>query len=199
MVYINNWLNQEWANPEYQESKKYNFNTIKDYLQQPPVTLLDIGCGLAWESRLFQKTFNTELWLLDGDTSANEDKPITARDVNYNTSADNFLFYYPLEKLNQELIKLETENYHLVDCNNIDIQEDIKFDLITSYFSCGFHYPVKEYKELIQRHSHENTRIILDLRCSTKSRTVVLEDDIEIVNVLINRTKSVMAEIKFKN
>ena len=75
----------------------------------------------------------------------------------------------------------------------------IKFDLITSYFSCGFHYPVKEYKELIQRHSHENTRIILDLRCSTKSRTVVLEDDIEIVNVLINRTKSVMAEIKFKN
>ena len=72
--------------------------------------------------------------------------------------------YHSFEKLRSELDKLETKNYRLIDCNNIEIQEDIKFDLITSWLSCGFHYPISTYKNLIKKHSHDNTVVAMDVR-----------------------------------
>jgi hypothetical protein len=199
MTNVNNfWLSEEWANPEYQQSKQLNFEILSKDLVTPPSKLLDIGCGLAWESRLINEKYNTELWLLDGDSSANESKPSFARDINYNESAEQFLFYHPLTLLNDELVKLGTKNYHLIDCNNINISEDIKFDVITSWLSCGFHYPATTYKDLILKHSHKDTRIIVDIRTSVKHSVPILEDGVEIVKILHTRRKAIIAEIKFK-
>ena len=192
-----NWIGEVWNTELYQQLKKENFELASKYLPVAPKKILDIGCGLAWESRLFNQTYGSELWLLDGDTENNDTKSPSAGTGNYHSTSDEFLYYYPLQKIDEELKKLGTENYHLIDCNNIQIDENIKFDLITSWVSCGFHYPSSTYRDLILKHSHSDTKIIFDIRIKTKQTTPFLEPGVEIVNSLNRRRKYVTAEIKF--
>jgi hypothetical protein len=103
-----------------------------------------------------------------------------------------------MEFLKLELDKRNTKNYHLVDANNIIIPEDKKFDVITSWLSCGFHYPVSTYKDLILKHSHENTKVVMDLRTHIKTKQIILEDGVEIVEVLNTYKKYSTAVIRFK-
>jgi len=190
------WINSSWSTPEYQEEKKKNFEIITAYLKFSPNKLLDIGCGLAWESRMFGNQFKTELWLIDGDASNNKNKNSNSKETKYHESANSFLFYHTLELLDAELKKLNTPDYHLIDCNILNIPDDIKFDLITSWLSCGFHYPVSTYKELILKHSHKDTKIIVDLRVSGKGKDPILESGVEIVSILERYKKHVTAEIR---
>jgi hypothetical protein len=99
--------------------------------------------------------------------------------------------------LDAELRKLNTPTYHLIDCNVLNIRDDIKFDIITSWLSCGFHYPVSTYRELILKHSHKNTRVVVDLRTLGKGQEPILEGGVEIVSVLERYKKHVTAEIRF--
>lgn len=192
-----NWIGEVWNTDHYRQQKRENFELASKYLPVAPKKILDIGCGLAWESRLFNQTYGSELWLLDGDTKNNDTKSPSAATGNYHSTSDEFLYYYPLQKIDNELKKLGTENYHLIDCNNIQIDENIKFDLITSWVSCGFHYPSSTYRDLILKHSHPDTKIIFDIRIKTKQSTPFLEPGVEIVNRLNQRRKYVTAEIKF--
>lgn len=192
-----NWINEVWNTELYQQLKKENFHLVSNFLLDKPKKILDIGCGLAWESREFNQAFGSELWLLDGDSKNNDTKLPTAATGAYHSSSDEFLYYYPLQKLDEELQKLNTENYHLIDCNNIQIDENIKFDLITSWVSCGFHYPSSTYRDLILKHSHANTKIIFDIRIKRKHSNPLLEPGVEIVNILNQRSKYVTAEIRF--
>jgi hypothetical protein len=193
----NNWIDDVWNTELYQQLKKENFEIVNSYLDVPPKKILDIGCGLAWESRLFNQLHDTELWLMDGDTKNNETKPLTAAARSYHVDPNEFLYYYPLQKLDDELKNLGTKNYHLIDCNNIQIDNDVKFDLITSWISCGFHYPASTYRDLILKHSHENTKIIFDMRIKRKQSNPIIESGVEIVHKLNERSKYVTAEIKF--
>jgi SAM-dependent methyltransferase len=193
------WIGDDglWDTELYQRYKKENFEILDKFLGSAPLKILDIGCGLAWESRMFNEKYNSELWLLDGDTRDNESKSPTAMTGKYHSSTDEFLFYHPLSELDAELKKLGTKNYHLIDCNNINIPEDVKFDLITSWVSCGFHYPVNTYKDLILKHSHANTRVVMDLRVIYKKTNMPeQEEGVEIVNVIAQRNKYIMAELK---
>ena len=194
--FTQNWLKDEWADPEYRKVKEKNFKVLDEYLQNKPKKLLDIGCGLAWESRMFSQKYGTELYLIDGDTNANKDKTV-AHDVGYHLSSHNFLFYNKLETLNEQLSLLGTKNYHLIDCNNISIAEDIKFDVITSWLSCGFHYPINTYRDLILKHSHENTIVVFDIRLQLKKHQIFYqEDNVEIIHSLATNKKRLTAHIK---
>ena len=189
------WMGSEgvWDTDLYQGYKQENFDVLDKYLETPPLKILDIGCGLAWESRHFYHKYGSELWLLDGDVKDNEGGTTGS----YHATADDFLFYHPLTDLDTEFKKANIQNYHLVDCNNINIPSDVKFDLITSWLSCGFHYPVNTYRDLILKHSHENTKVIMDLRIRyRKVRQPVKEEGVEIVNAINYRNKYMMAEIK---
>ena len=197
MIEQKNWIDEVWNTELYQQLKRENFELVDKYLPSSPLKILDIGCGLAWESRLFNQKYGSELWLLDGDTKNNDTKLLTASEGEYHSTPNEFLYYYPLQKLDEELKKLGTQNYYLVDCNNIQIGEDVKFDLITSWVSCGFHYPSSTYRDLILKHSHVNTKIIFDIRIKTKQINPVLEGGVEIVQSLNKRRKYVTAEIKF--
>lgn len=182
------WINGVWFTDNYQSYKKENFWLLDQYLTNPPEKILDIGCGLAWESRLFNEKYNSELWLLDGDDKDNDKKPETSSDGSWHHSAEDFLYYYPLETLKNELEKLGTKNYHLIDCNNITIPDDIKFDLITSWVSCGFHYPISTYRDLILKHSHKDTVVVMDIR-KRKRVQPLIDENVQIVKVLNERQK----------
>lgn len=179
----NDWISEVWLTEAYQNSKKTNFDILDRYLTVPPSKILDIGCGLAWESRLFNQKYNSELWLLDGDaTEGNKNKPSGSTDVNFHASTEDLLFYNTFDRLRFELDRLETKNYHLVDCNNLNIPDNVKFDLITSWVSCGFHYPVSTYRNLIQKHSHEKTIVAMDVR--SRKGKLYLEEGIGVIDTI---------------
>lgn len=177
---------RKWTTDRYIAKRRANFDAVDAYLNQPVKTLLDIGCGFAWESRWFNQKYGTELWLLDGDSSVNATKPDSASYGNWNADPSALKFYHSFEFLNSKLQELGTKNYHLVDANNINIPKDVKFDLITSWLSCGHHYPVSIYIDLMRQHSHQNTRIILDIRCKGTETNYIGVDGFEIVDVVSN-------------
>ena len=189
---------RKWTTDKYIAKRRANFETVDAYLSQPIGRLLDIGCGFAWDSRWFGEKYGTELWLLDGDQQQNTNKPESASYGNWNTTSDSLYFYHTFDFLNAKLQELGTKNYHLVDANNINIAPDVKFDLITSWLSCGHHYPVKTYIDLMKRHSHENTRIILDIRCKGTSTNFIGVDGFEIVNVVSNAGGKKRATVEIK-
>ena len=193
--FTQDWISNEWQDFAYQKIKENNFNILDSYLKSPPTTILDIGCGLAWESRMFNLKYNTLLYLIDGDASNNQTKDANSKDINYHQSADTFLYYNSFRRLDDELKKLGTKDYTLIDYNNLTLP-DIKFDLITSWLSCGFHYPVSTYVSLIKKHSHSGTRIVVDLRKNKKTGEIFLEECFKIVQIISEAKKSVTAEIE---
>lgn len=180
---------RKWTRDEYIQKKRDNFEKVDAYINRPIKNILDIGCGFAWESRFFQQKYNCELFLIDGDNTDNLKKPGTASYGNWNTTPDELLYYHSLDYLDSQLKSLGTKNYRLIDSNNINIPEDMKFDLITSWLSCGHHYPVSVYKDLMLKHSHENTKIILDVRAKGTSDNFIGVEGFEIRNVIIPRGK----------
>lgn len=127
--------------------------------------ILDIGCGPAEQARAFQQRFGSELWLIEGNKQRNTAKNDTALKSKWRPSAEDFLYYHDLDDLRSKLDGFGTRNYHLIDAEHThDIPSDVRFDLICSWKSCGYHYPLNTYRELIRRHSHPGTRIVMDLR-----------------------------------
>ena len=195
---MSTWLSGEWSTPEYQAAKKLNFDLLDAELTNPPTSILDIGYGLAWESRMFNDKYGTELWLLDGDTDSNANKSKLASVKDYHVDSNEFLFYHSMSWLKEQLDAAKTKNYNLIDVNDISIPKDKKFDVITSWLSCGFHYPASTYKDLILQHSHENTRIFLDIRVHLKNKEIFYNDNnIKILKILSKYRKHISAEIRF--
>jgi hypothetical protein len=125
--------------------------------------ILDIGAAFGDVTRSVQKLHGSHIWILEGDAKNNAAKT-QRRKGKWNDTADTFSYYHSLDQLRKMYKALGAHDFHIVDCDNIDIDADIKFDLICSYLSCGFHYPLSTYYDLIQRHSHSNTKYVFDLR-----------------------------------
>jgi len=149
-----------WNDPEYVKSKQGVFTMLEHYLPNPPKRILDIGCGYAHISEMFQKKYGTELYLLDGDFSENSQQ--ATRAAKYGAT-ENFMFYVSTDDLKKEWDR-KGMTYTFIDANNIDISNDVEFDLVYSWISCGFHYPVSTYKKLIQKHTTAHSTIIMDFR-----------------------------------
>lgn len=191
------WI-KEWNSPAYQAYKKDNFEKLVNYLQTPPTNILDIGCGLAFEAREFNRVYNTDIWLLDGAPRNGQERTELVNDVGYHPDVGTFMFYHSFDWLTNQLATRGAQNYHMIDVNNINIPEDKKFDVIWSFLSCGFHYPASTYQELIEKHSHKNTRVIVDLRTALKTKEIYKEDCYNIVSEISRGRKHVTVEIKFK-
>lgn len=159
---INTYLNL-WANPLYIEKQEFLFKHIDKYLIHPPQRILDIGCGLAYISEFFYKKYNSEIWLLDGDR--NNNNPNGKRSNKWGEKND-FLFYNTKENLEKSWKERDLK-YRFVDASNIDIPNNIKFDLVYSWLSCGYHYPLSGYSQLIKDHTNEQSIVIMDLRKKT--------------------------------
>ena len=151
---------RHWNAPAYVKDTETVFELTDQYLKTPPKRILDIGCGYANVSNLFQKKYGCELYLLDGDFADNN--PNADRKAKYGP-AEDFLFYSPISKLKEQWDS-QGMTYTFVDANNIQIDPDVKFDLVYSWISCGFHYPVNTYKELILKHTTQDAVIIMDFR-----------------------------------
>ena len=152
------WLNAEWQTAEFKESKITSFNLLNSFLTKPPQNILDIGCGLAYESEMFQHTYNSNLYLLDGDF---ESSIANSRDRKYGP-ADNMAFYTKIDSLKNNFDERKLK-YNFVDANNIQLSADLKFDLVYSNVSYGYHYPLSTYLELLKAHTTKESVLIFDI------------------------------------
>lgn len=162
----NKWVDI-WKSPAYQDSKLKSFKAIDQCIDFVPKRILDIGCGFAFESELFQKKYNSELWLLDGDFDITRER---SREISWG-NYDTMKFYSKLDTL-KESFKSRNLRYNFIDANNITLDKSICFDLVYSNLSCGFHYPIQSYVDLIRSHTNENSTIIMDLRRKTMDEQV---------------------------
>jgi SAM-dependent methyltransferase len=186
-------IDEKWTSPEYMRGTTMLFNEIDQYLVNPPKRILDIGCGHAHVSQQFQKKYGTELWLLEGDF--NENPQAADRKAKYGPK-ENFQFYTPIPQLKEHWDK-QGIKYRFVDANNIDIPDDVEFDFVCSWISCGFHYPAATYKSLIQKHTNEDSVVIMDFRRKSLAEQ---SKDFDIVHYINgnNGQKKYKLHIKFK-
>ena len=170
--YKSHWLGETYIN-----ATEDIFTQVDAYLGKGPKRILDIGCGFANVSKQFQEKYGSELWLLDGDMATN---PETSKRVNKFGSIDDFQFYATVSELKAQWDR-QGMRYTFVDANNINIPQDIKFDLVYSWISCGFHYPVSVYKDLVMKHTTEDSVVIMDFR---RKSLPLQQQDFEIVKRL---------------
>lgn len=152
------WLDGVWKETDYYSYKEISFNLLDSFLSSPPKNILDIGCGLAFESEIFQKRYNSNLYLLDGDI---ENSKNAIRDRDYG-SAESMSFYSNINDLKTSFDNRNMK-YTFVNANNIEIPNGLKFDLIYSNISCGYHYPLSTYKNLLTNYTDENSIMIFDI------------------------------------
>jgi SAM-dependent methyltransferase len=150
----------KWSDPEYIQGKRQVFEMVDQYLDSPPRRILDIGCGYAHVSQFFQEKYGTELWLLDGDRSLNTEQH--TRKAKYGPVED-FQFYAPVSQLRAHWDS-QGMQYTFVDAQQPEIDPTVKFDLVYSWISCGFHYPITVYQDLITDHTSSDSVIIMDFR-----------------------------------
>jgi hypothetical protein len=193
---MDNSLNYQdvWCKPQYIEGKRQLFERMDDYIARPPRRILDIGCGFAKTSELFQKKYGCELYLLESDMSNSP-----GRRIGKWGTVDSFQWYLPIERLRQAWDS-QGMTYTHVDGATLDVPADVKFDVIYSWLSCGFHYPVTTYKKFIQDHASEDAVIIMDFRgnLTAHQQADQQSSEYEVIKVLETSNKKRTLHIRFK-
>jgi len=162
---ISDFYSAIWHKPKYIACSQECFEQVDEYLTTPPKRILDIGCGYAYVSEQFQKKYGTELWLLEGDLNSTLDNNRMSGWDN----VDNMKFYNSVTDLKKYWDSQDIK-YNFVDANDIDIDSNITFDFVSSWLSCGWHYPASTYRNLIQKHTDKDSTVIFDFRTKTLSK-----------------------------
>lgn len=193
---MDNSLNYQtsWSKPGYIEGKQKLFERIDAYIGRPPRRILDIGCGFAKTSELIQKKYGCELYLLESDIG---NSPGTR--IGKWGTAESFQWYLPIDRLRQAWDE-QGMTYTLVDGANPQVPANVKFDVVYSWLSCGFHYPVTTYKSLIQQHITDDAVIIMDFRGNLTAQQQADQNsaDYELVRVVESSDKKRTLHIRFK-
>lgn len=186
------WL-RTWNTPDYIQKKHHSFIVLDSYLYNisfKPTTILDIGCGLAIETEMFQQKYKSEIYLLDDDFDNNTETQ--NRDVFFGP-ANTLKFYSNLEDLFDSYEKRNLK-YNFIYAKNPVIDNNVTFDLIYSNRSYGFHYSVETYMELIKKHSNENTIVVIDMWKETFNEE---KQKCNIVEVIENGEQHYKVHIQF--
>ncbi len=193
---MDNSLNYQhtWNKPQYIEGKRQLFERIDAYIGRPPRRILDIGCGFAKTSELFQKKYGCELYLMESDIGNSPGSRIGKWGT-----AESFQWYLPIERLKQAWDS-QGMTYTLVDGARLDVPADVKFDVVYSWLSCGFHYPVTTYKKFIQEHVTDDAVIIMDFRgnLNSQEQADLVSTEYEVVKVVEASDKKRTLHIRFK-
>jgi SAM-dependent methyltransferase len=123
---------------------------------------LDIGCGLGTINVILSEMYpNSKFYLQDkSDYIDNKRK--------YNGFNEKYYYYNNIELLKEFLDNNNVKNYELIDGEDIyNIPSDEKFDFITSFLSCGWHYTLNTYIDFIKQHLKPNGVLIIDVRDNT--------------------------------
>jgi hypothetical protein len=131
--------------------------TFLSRLANPPRHVVDIGCGAALNNALLRKDFALRATLIDIEETPQQYHFWSTDGAGYASLAEAQMF-------------LLANGFHASEVTTInptrspDAVKKVKGDLVTSLFSCGFHYPIGAYIELMMATIAAGGTVLLDVR-----------------------------------
>jgi hypothetical protein len=165
-----------------------DYNMIKDYLPVRINNSLDIGCGLGLiDVALFNHyNENINLHLLDKTNSIEENSNV--RGFN-----EKYIFYNSMESAVDTLVSngVARNSIHTYEVseNTIEVINQNKYELILSLLSCGWHYSIETYIELIKNTLTNDGILILDIRHDT-NQLEYAKEHFELLHTIVNTAES---------
>jgi len=152
-----------WLSDQYIDRKYEHYKQFVTYLNGTPNTLLDIGCGYAYEAGWFNEEHGTQIWLQDANEKFDPDHPKRKRYRNWGELHD-FGGYNSFDEIRSVLSERGITDYKLLEVNDKQWQDAPKFDVIMSVKAMGFHFPIHNFTDFIKQHSHDKTRVFVTIR-----------------------------------
>lgn len=197
-------------NTEYKLSKESNlkiiissinimiekdYKLIKEYLPENCESILDIGCGLALSNiPIYKKYKKCEINLLDKTDYKNEEERNDFSDNNKKGHGfhQNYFFYNSMNAAFNTLVdngvsKNDINLYEVDNHNELFLK---KYDIITSILSCGWHYSIETYIDLMSKTLKPNGILIIDIRHSEKDQLKIAKKYFNIYKNIYNLNES---------
>jgi len=123
--------------------------------------ILDIGCGLGVIDVLLSKHYlNANFYLQDKSETIDLSKK-------YNGFNETYQYYNNVDLLKEFVTNNGIKTFNIIDGTDI-YDTTLKFDVIMSLLSCGWHYSLLTYLEFIKEHLVDNGILIIDVRNETE-------------------------------
>ncbi|MDH3326105.1 MAG: class I SAM-dependent methyltransferase [Gammaproteobacteria bacterium] len=163
----------------------YNeYRRVSPYLPVESHRILDIGCGLGGINYFFYNHYNAQspdMYLLDKDEVSESiyfGFEETAAAYNNLLSSRQLL----------EDAGVPGEKIHVIDINKDKFPKQVKYDLIFSSLSWGFHYPISTYiSEVVESLSNDGV-LIIDVRKNTDGLKLI-KTNFSNVKIIIDSEK----------
>lgn len=165
-----------------------DYDMIKSYLPIGSNNILDIGCGLGLIDIALYHHYNqsVNLFLLDKTNTITEDTHIRGFNKEY-------VFYNSMDCTRDTLQTNGVDGSNIfsyeVSTESLNKIEETKFDVILSLLSCGWHYSIETYVDLIKNTLSKNGVLILDIRHDT-GQLEYAKEHFDLVDVVINTAES---------
>lgn len=163
-----------------------DYQQIKSFLPEQASNILDIGCGLGLIDITFSNHYNSEadVYLLDKTQDLQEGENVRGFNKQYT-------FYNSLQSSKETLIAngVPESKIHTYEVGQHEGLNEVKFDLIVSLLSCGWHYGIENYVKLINNQLSENGVLILDIRHNT-GQLEYASEHFNLVQVIENTNES---------
>lgn len=129
-----------------------------------PRRCVDIGCGVGVADVLLCKKTKAKIWLIDKDGEPNSAK------YGFTNKISHYHSWDLIKQMMNENEVPENKGVYVSASNSDEMPKDIKADLIFSFLSCGYHYPVDVYLPWVIKALDRNGAAVLDVRDGTKER-----------------------------
>lgn len=170
----------------YETISKSEYNAIKDFIAEPN-KILELGCGLGRFSVYlnWQLDYSPKFYLADFSELSEK--------VRYGWNPKDSV-YNDLDFTSNFCKDNGLNNFEIINLRYNKISKLEKQDLICSFLSVGFHYPLEEYLGEFRLISDESTLFIFGARKGVYSKDKLLEYFKEI-NIVQNEEASIKEEI----
>lgn len=155
----------------FSEDMELEYESIKKTLPENPVSILDIGCGVAGIDAMLIHHYAKEgkkvnFYLLD--------KTELNKKVFYGFKK-TAAYYNSLDVARDFLIAngASNEDIHIQEVAGNPIFPGKQFDLVISLISWGFHYPVETYLEEVYKLLKIGGKLIIDVRKGTEGEKLI--------------------------
>ncbi|OHA17029.1 MAG: hypothetical protein A3C79_01970 [Candidatus Taylorbacteria bacterium RIFCSPHIGHO2_02_FULL_45_28] len=147
------------------------YSLVKKYLPANPSNILDIGCGVAGIDVMFHKHYialnsDPHFYLLD--------KSIINSKVYYGIEKEA-AYYNSLDIAKRLLMAngVKESHIHTQEVTEAPLFPGMKFDLVISLISWGFHYPISAYLDYTYGALTSGGTLIVDVRKGTEGEALL--------------------------
>ena len=155
--YVNAQIVQNKKNPDhYLNLSDSEYSAIKEFINDPK-KIVDLGCGLGRMSVYMNHMLSSEAMYYLADSTNSIDS------VKYGWNPEP-AFYNDLS-ITEEFCKINgLDNFKVVDITKGELDELKDIDLVMSFMSVGFHYPIEGYINQLLNITSDNAIMIFGIR-----------------------------------